>query len=186
MSASDHCLQVLWLERKVCSRSPKRRFLFEAMWSRDERCKKVIEEAWDPLRVDPNFQIHDRLRNCQTRLQRWNREVFKNVNKVLKVRQEHLQDLEVLNMLHKTASEIEKLRKEINEALTQEEVMWNQRSRALWMKCGDRNTKFFHAMATQRQRHNMIEGLWGADGQWHEEKRKKIKEIIIYYFKNIF
>ena len=63
--------------------------------------------------------------------------------------------------------------------------MWNQRSRVLWMKYGDRNTKFFHAMATQRQRHNRIEGLWGEDGLWHEEKGK-VEEIIIDYFKNIF
>ena len=79
---------------------------------------QVVEEAWDPLRVNPDFQIHDRLRNCQACLQRWNREVFENVNKVLKVRQECLQHLEALNMLHETTSEIENLRKEINEVLT--------------------------------------------------------------------
>lgn len=150
MSTADHCLLVLWLERKLRPRPPKKRFLFEAMWSRDERCKQVIEDAWDPLRVDPNFQIHDRLKSCQDSLQKWNREVFKNVNKVLKVKQERLQHLEALNLLHETGSEIETLRKEINEMLMKEEVMWNKRSRALWMKCGDRNTKFFHAIATQR------------------------------------
>lgn len=117
MFASDHYLLVLWLERKVRSRSLKRRFLFETIWSRDERCMQVVEEAWDPLRVNPDFQIHDRLRNCQACLQRWNREVFENVNKVLKVRQECLQHLEALNMLHETTNEIENLRKEINEVL---------------------------------------------------------------------
>ena len=52
-------------------------------------------------------------------------------------------------MLQETAEEIEGLRKEINEVLIKEEVMWSQRSRALWMKCGDQNTKFFHATTTQ-------------------------------------
>ena len=75
------------------------------------------------------------------------------------MKQQRLQELEALNLLHETATEIEGLRKEINEVLIKEEVMWSQRSRALWMKCGDRNTKFFHAMATQRQRKNRIEGL---------------------------
>ena len=46
-------------------------------------------------------------------------------------------------------------------------------------------TKFFHATATQRQRKNRIEGLWGADGPWHEEQGK-IEEIILDYFANIY
>lgn len=55
----------------------------------------------------------------------------------------------------------------------------------MWMKCGDWNTKFFHATATQRQRQNMIKGLQGVNGQWHEEKGK-IEEIILDYFTNIY
>ena len=88
-------------------------------------------------------------------------------------------------MLQEIATEIEGLRKEINEVLIKEEVMWSQRSRALWMKCGDQNMKFFHATATQRQQKNRIEGLWGADGKWQEEK-ERIEEIIVEYFEKIY
>ena len=70
-------------------------------------------------------------------MQRWNREVFGNVNKTLRVKQQRLQEIEALNRLHETVKEIEVLRKEINEILIKEEVMWSQRSRALWMKCRD-------------------------------------------------
>ena len=77
-------------------------------------------------------------------LQGWNWRVFGNVNKVLKQKQ-RLQQLEGLNCLHEKAAEIQGLRKEINEMLTREEIMWNQRSKASWIKWGDRNTKFFHA-----------------------------------------
>lgn len=87
--------------------------------------------------------------------------------------------------LHETAEEIEPLKKQINETLVKEEVMWSQRSRVEWIRCGDRNMKFFHAIATQRQRKNQIEGLWGSDGQWYEEK-EKIEEIILDYFANIY
>lgn len=63
--------------------------------------------------------------------------------------------------------------------------MWSERSRAEWIRCGDRNMKFFHATATQRQRKNMIDGLWGFDGQWHKEKGV-IEEIILEYFAKIY
>ena len=56
------------------------------------------------------------------------------MNLVLKQKQERLQHLEGLNCLHEKAEEIQGLRKEINEMLTREEIMWNRRSRASWIK----------------------------------------------------
>ena len=55
-----------------------------------------------------------------------------------------------MNSLQGKAEEVQWLKLEINEILTREEIMWNQRSRAMWMKWGDRNTKFFHATVSQR------------------------------------
>ena len=127
MSISDHCLVKLSLKRDHNRRPQKKRFMFEAMWTRDERCRQIIEDAWDPLRADTEFQIHEGLKSCQDHLQRWNKEVFGNVNKTLRVKQQQLQEIEALNMLHETAEEIEVLRKEINEILIKEEVMWSQR-----------------------------------------------------------
>ena len=109
----------------------KRRFLFEAMCTHDERCRQIIENTWDPLREDTDFQIQDRLKSFQIHLQRWNWDVFENVNKTLKGKQKCLQELEALNMLHETTKDIELLRKEINQALIKEEVMWSQISKAL-------------------------------------------------------
>lgn len=83
-------------------------------------CRKGVGSA----HVSPDSQIQNRIMNCQTHLQRWNRDVFGNVNKMLKQKQERLKQLETLNLLHETAKEKE-LRKEINECLTREEVMWN-------------------------------------------------------------
>lgn len=40
-------------------------------------------------------------------------------------------------------------------------------------------------MATQRQRQNKIEGLWGADGVWHEDKGE-VEQTILDYFSEIY
>lgn len=104
---------------------------------------------------------------------------------MLKQKQTWLQQLESLNSLNGYEAEIRDLKKEINEVLTKEEIMWNQRSRVEWLKNGDRKTKFFHASASQRQSKNRIEGLMDSEGEWHTEEGET-KAIIVNYFKNIF
>ena len=185
MSISDQCLLYLTL-KNIHPRKPiKKRFQFEAMWMREEGCKEVVEGPWDPYRGGLGYSIMDRLKRCQVSLQGWNWSAFGNVNKVLKQKQERLQFLEGLNYLHEKVDEIQGLRKEINEMLTREEIMWNQRSRASWIKWGDCNTKFFHATTSQRRRRNKIVGIQGADGIW-QENQEDIGSTILEYFETIF
>lgn len=49
--------------------------------------------------------------------------------------------------------------RDLNLLLDKEERMWRQRSRIQWVEKGDRNTRFFHGMATQRKRRNLSRGL---------------------------
>jgi hypothetical protein len=40
-----------------------------------------------------------------------------------------------------------------------EEVSWRQKSRILWLKEGDKCTKFFHIMTNSKRRNNSIDSL---------------------------
>ena len=64
-------------------------------------------------------------------------------------------------------------------------MMWNQGSRALWVKCGDRNTKFFHETASKKCRKNRINGLCDNEGRWREDQ-EEVEGIILEYFKEIY
>lgn len=54
--------------------------------------------------------------------------------------------------------------------MEKEEKMWHQRSRVQWLQCGDKNTRFFHGMATQRKRKNYIKRLRNENGIWQSEE----------------
>ena len=42
-----------------------------------------------------------------------------------------------------------------------EEIFWRQKSRELWLKERDKNTRFFHKMANAHRRMNILEKLRG-------------------------
>ena len=81
--------------------------------------------------------------------------------------------------------EIRILRRNLNELLYEEELYWGQRAKAHWLKEGDRNTKFFHAHASERRKQNTIMGIWDEHGRWCEEK-ESIAQATVAYFKNIY
>lgn len=57
------------------------------------------------------------------------------------------------------------LRRELNILLDKENRMWSQRSRVQWLTNGDRNTSYFHGVATQRNRKNFIKGIRDSSGE---------------------
>ena len=59
------------------------------------------------------------------------------------------------------------------------------RARQNWFQSGDRNTKFFHAKASDRQSKNHIDGIFYGNGMWHEEEAE-IAGIFVYCYTGLF
>lgn len=96
--------------------------------------------------------------------------------------------LEKLKEKHKQADngeEIKKVERQIHNFLLEDEIYWKQRSRADWLKEGDKNTKFFHSKASSRKRKNKIQGIENDQGKWVEDN-KDIERQFCGYFTNIF
>jgi hypothetical protein len=92
---------------------------------------------------------------CQKTLQRWVRKKDANVeNRIREVSQR----LNYLQMQEDGDQKEEEntLQDEMYFMLEQEDLKWSQRAKEDWLKYRDRNTKFFHACATQRNRRKQI------------------------------
>ena len=93
-------------------------------------CKDVIEEVWkDGSSRGTLDGLCEGLKQCASTLTSWSKSNFGRISKRIKEKKEALGRLIEHNDDRQNGVEINRLRKEVNELLDEEEVWWQQRSR---------------------------------------------------------
>nr|GMD59866.1 LINE-type retrotransposon LIb DNA [Ipomoea batatas] len=77
-----------------------------------------------------------------------------------------------------------KLIYELNQVLQEEEILWFQKSRRLWIQDGDRNTSFYHKSTLIRRNRARIRML-KIDGEWNADL-KVISDHLSNFFIDLF
>jgi hypothetical protein len=67
--------------------------------------------------------------------------------------------------------------------LRRNEILCKQKSRDLWLKDGDKNSKFFHLSTLIRRKRNSIDAIRDDDGDWITSK-KEIRSHVVSKFPN--
>ncbi|CAM8896820.1 unnamed protein product [Rhodiola kirilowii] len=181
-NSSDHIPIILCLAgAKIRKRCNLERF--EPMWLRHGDFKGLVKDVW---RAQPgDSSLMEKLQNCMTSLKQWGAAEFGNVKEKVKNLKERLQELRKCPRSDNVVSDELRCSNELDEWMEREELYWRQRSRAEWLKHGDRNTSYFHAKASQRKKRNHIDCLRDSTGVL-QESDSQIASIITDYFINIF
>jgi hypothetical protein len=74
--------------------------------------------------------------------------------------------------------------RELEKTLLFEEMSWRQKSRALWLKEGDKNTKNFHRVANSHRKFNQVNSL--SINRTISRNPAEIKEHIVQYYNNLY
>ncbi|XP_071924686.1 uncharacterized protein [Coffea arabica] len=117
-------------------------------------------------------------------IQDWNKQSFGNVFDA--VREVEAGVLRAEAAVENEASEeaqieLQRAQAELTRSLAIKEQFWRQKARVKWLRSGDRNTKYFHAMVKQRRVHEMIHRIRKADGQWVEDNDAIANEVIAHF-----
>lgn len=73
------------------------------------------------------------------------------------------------------------LQAQLDEELLRRDTIWKQKSRELWVKDGDRNSKFFHLSTSIRRRKNQICAIKDGNSDWIH----RYPDIGEYFLRNL-
>lgn len=155
------------------------------MWLRDRGCSNTVTNAWGPSIMGATMlEVAGKLQTCGEKLTKWSKNSFVSVRKMLEEKMKLLSWAELDATKGGDQMLVKSLQKEIND-LDKESQMWQQHSQALFLKCGDKNTTYFHNKASQRFRRNQILKLKNNQNVWCIEERQ-IKNIAFKYYQSLF
>ncbi|XP_074265725.1 uncharacterized protein LOC141588170 [Silene latifolia] len=179
---SDHSpIKVVLDGRERLDGPRKRSFRFEQIWVGEAGCEETIKKTWE----EEDWNVVDTIARCARELPNWK---GVSIGKIMRDLNRKRKRLEWLNTNERTARSVrekKEVMKGINSLLRQEEVFWRQRSRALWLKEGDSNTKYFHRKAGQRKKKNRI-GKIVVNGGRIMTGDEEIKGASVNFFSSLF
>lgn len=98
-------------------------------------------DAWS-MTLETSFM--GKIQSCSKRLEEWNSKSFGHIGRCITKKENEA--LSLLQNIHVQGAKarFKAWKEELDELLRREELMWKQKSRDMWIKEGDKNTRFFH------------------------------------------
>eukprot|EP00253_Pinus_taeda_P003585 PITA_03585 len=147
-------------------------FRFEKFWIEHPNFLTMVEKWWpEPIDEEGSkmFNLQKKLKNIKLRLKDWNKTVFGNIFQEKAIIEQKLEQIHKDRAAscrdEETCEQEKELTQQWHNRIKQEESLWKQKSRILWLKEGEQNTKFFHRAAMDYRSANRILELKNSEGE---------------------
>ncbi|GER31074.1 RNA-directed DNA polymerase-like protein [Striga asiatica] len=162
-----------------------RRFQFNSHWLKLQGIQEAVEAGWQGIvEGTAMYQVHQKVKNTRMALLAWHKPIHRNSATTIKELTTKMEDMRMEGP-DRNWREWGAMKAELDSAHQEEENYWRLKSRALWLKSGDRNTRYFHAHTAQRRKRNIISKLKTSSGQISDNQHSMAAHITGFY-SNLF
>lgn len=156
-------------------------FHFENSWIREAMCSQIMDEVWSN---NQEHSLYEKLYQYAEVLEAWSQDIAGSFKKRINECEE------ILNKFKRRRDQesiriVGEVKKNLAEIYTQHKFFWRQRSKQIWLREGNRNSRFFHAATKNRRKINKIDSLYNADGimvEWGSE----LEDTMAGYLSTLF
>ena len=162
---SDHF--PIFFEIKKGPSNPPSPLKFNKLWLQEESFRKLFLSYWNPIRGENDrsaaIQFADNIKRLKVHIKEWT--VAKRNRDEVELKKVEADLLQIYEgegggfLTQESKEALSRLEGRRNTLLLEKEEAWRLKSRAIWLECGDENTKFFHAYARGRKVENTIWSL---------------------------
>ncbi|XP_050263997.1 uncharacterized protein LOC126708238 [Quercus robur] len=184
---SDHCPLLVVAGSVNKGRSA---FKFENMWLKEEGFVERVRQWWNGYYFSgsPSFILGCKLKALKEDLKKWNKEEFGDLAFRKKCLLSDLLGLDAREDLsglsHEDQTRRTQIKGEIAHLASLEEISWRQKSRFLFVKEGDNNTRFFHRVANSYRRTNYLRGI-EVDGVLYEDE-EEVRSKVVHFYQSLY
>jgi hypothetical protein len=129
-------------------------FRFEAAWLQEEDCVEVVEKAWNSAFEEGKCSVVEAVKHVGAKLWLWDKEVLGELKNRIKKAKKAPEQCRKGPITQQNVSREQVLRFKLSRLEDQHNTFWQQRAHANWLKFGDRNTGYFHVVASERCKTN--------------------------------
>ncbi|XP_039170328.1 uncharacterized protein LOC120294342 [Eucalyptus grandis] len=183
---SDHSPMVVRILPVPSSRKP---FKFFNFWMSHPNFFELVRQIWE-LRIfgTPMFVLCSKLRSLKRRLKLLNREAYSDISARTSYARRLLveaQDAIQFDPHNQALADAEKdYLRVFSDLRLKEESFYRQKSRVIWLKEGDLNTRFFHHSVKRGHLRNRILSI--SDGTNVIIDEAEVQQLFVDHFQNLF
>lgn len=181
--ASDH--SILMLDTRPVVKKAKKRFAFDRKWLQYEEVNQVVNQAWNTRQQgSKSFKVTKKIKECRMALLTWNKLLNGNAKEDINRIKGEIECAKQSPNGSRGQDIAIKLKK-LEAIYKKEEIFWAQKARNKWLREGDRNTAYFHAVVANRRGRNRITKIEKMTGSWCNTEQEMGEEIA-KYFQHLF
>lgn len=180
---SDHRPLVTFIARE--KEQPRRMFYYDSRMTNKEGFKETVSRGWSGSGqtrfLDVSFS--QRINRCRKQISLWKRSNRCNTVEKIQILRKRLDIATTSNAV--SLQDTNTIKEELNQAYLEEEFFWKQKSRVMWLRARDRNTRYFHGIAKGKRVRNTINSIHDEDDVIQGGHRS-IAQVAESYFQRLY